>query len=110
MGESFAGEFEQMILLAVARLGPGAYGWSVARELEEVAGRAVSSGALYTTLNRLESKGWLTGRLEEGGEERGGRPRRYLTLTPAGATAVRRAREAMDCLWAGLDLRPGEAR
>jgi DNA-binding PadR family transcriptional regulator len=110
MGDGFAGELEQMILLAVLRLGDEAYGWSVAEELERVAGRAVSSGALYTTLGRLEEKGYLRSRLDEGGQARGGRPRRYLTVSAAGMAAVRRSRTAMDRLWAGVEPRAGEAR
>lgn len=105
MGGGFAGEFEQMILLAVVRLGDGAYGWTVAQELEEVAGRPTSSGALYTTLARLEQKGMLRAEEEaEGSSERGGRPRRYLTVTPAGLEAIQRARSAMDRLWDGVDV------
>jgi DNA-binding PadR family transcriptional regulator len=110
MSGEFPGEFEVMVMLAVMRLGEAAYGWTVARELEEVAGRAVSSGALYTTLGRLEQKGFLDAHEGAGGEERGGRPRRYLKVTPAGAAALGRSREAMDRLWAGVRLRPGAAR
>lgn len=110
MSGEFPGEFEVMVLLAILRLGEEAYGWTVARELEEVAGRSVSSGALYTTLNRLEQKGFLRARVGQGGEERGGRPRRYVTVTAEGAAAVRRSRVAMERLWAGLDPRLEEAR
>ena len=110
MGGEFLGEFEQMVLLAILRLGEDAYGWTVGEELEKVAGRSVSSGALYTTLDRLERKGLLDSRTGPGQPERGGRPRRYLTVTAKGVEAVRHAREAMDRLWASLDLFPGEAR
>jgi DNA-binding PadR family transcriptional regulator len=105
MGAGFAGEFEQMVLLAVVRLGDDAYGWAVAEELESVAGRPTSSGALYTTLARLEHKGLLRAEEEgEGSPERGGRPRRYLTVTPDGLEALRRARSAMDRLWDGVEM------
>jgi DNA-binding PadR family transcriptional regulator len=110
MSGDYPGEFEVMVLLAVLRLGDEAYGWTVARELEEVAGRSVSSGALYTTLRRLEEKGLLRAREVEGGAERGGRPRRYLKLTPSGAAALRRARAAMDRLWSGVVGRLGDVR
>jgi DNA-binding PadR family transcriptional regulator len=105
----FLGEFEVMVLLAVVRLGENAYGWTVAQELERVAGRSASSGALYTTINRLERKGLIRTRPGEGSEERGGRPRRYLAVTPVGAQALERARSALDRLWSGVDLRIGEA-
>ncbi len=110
MSGEFPGEFEVMVMLAVVRLGDDAYGWSVAQELERVAGRAVSSGALYTTINRLEQKGLLRTRQGEGTEDRGGRPRRYLALTPAGAESLRRARDAMKRLWAGVNAKLGEVR
>lgn len=109
MGGDFPGEFEQMVLLAILRLRADAYGWTVARELEEVAGRSVSSGALYTTLTRLEQKGHVRAREDAGGEERGGRPRRYLAVTPEGAAALTRAREAMGRLWEGVEPQPGGA-
>jgi PadR family transcriptional regulator, regulatory protein PadR len=105
----FPGEFEVMVLLAIVRLGEEAYGWTVAQELERVAGRSASSGALYTTINRLEQKGLIATRAGEGTEERGGRPRRYLSVTAEGAAALRRARTALDRLWAGVDLRAWEA-
>jgi len=110
MGGEFLGEFEQMVLLAVLRLGEEAYGWTVGGELEKVAGRSVSSGALYTTLDRLERKGLLRSHKGPGEAERGGRPRRYLSVTARGVEAVRHAREAMDRLWETVDLRPREAR
>jgi PadR family transcriptional regulator, regulatory protein PadR len=106
----YPGEFEVMVLLAIVRLGEEAYGWTVAQELERVASRSVSSGALYTTINRLEQKGLIRTRAGEGSEERGGRPRRYLSVTAEGAQALQRARAALDRLWAGVDLRAGEAR
>jgi DNA-binding PadR family transcriptional regulator len=110
MGGNYPGEFEVMVLLAIVRLGDEAYGWTVAQELERVAERPVSSGALYTTINRLEQKGLIRTRPGEGTEERGGRPRRYLAVTPAGAAALERARAALDRLWAGVNLRLGDVR
>lgn len=110
MSGEFPGEFEVMVMLAVLRLGDDAYGWTVAQELEDVAGRAVSSGALYTTINRLERKGLLRTREGEGTEDRGGRPRRYLAVTPAGADALERSRDAMNRLWQGVQGRLGAVR
>lgn len=110
MSGEFPGEFEVMVLLAILRLGDDAYGWTVAQELERVAGRTVSSGALYTTLSRMERKGLVRAREGEATDERGGRPRRYLMVTAAGGAALRRSREAMERLWAGVNPRLGEAR
>src|SRR5262245_45843413 len=74
------GELEQLILLAILRLDREAYGLSIARELERQAGRTLSRGALYTSLDRLEAKGWLRWRLESGGLERQGLPKRVYTV------------------------------
>jgi len=99
----FLGEFEQMVLLAILRLGEGAYGLVVRDELEAVAGRTPSSGALYTTLDRLERKGLIESRAGEVSVERGGRPRRYLKVTAAGMSALRHSRAALLRLWDSLE-------
>ena len=98
----YLGEFEHMVLLAVLRLGDAAYGLRVGDEIEALAERRPSSGALYTTLERLERKGYLTSRVaDEAGEARAGRPRRYYSLTPSAMSAMRRSRRALKRLWAG---------
>jgi DNA-binding PadR family transcriptional regulator len=97
------GEFEQVVLLAVLRLGQGAWGGRVLEEIRLRTGRRVSRGALYVTLDRLEEKGLLRARAGEATAERGGRPRRHLALTPSGLAALRRAREALLGLWQGLE-------
>jgi DNA-binding PadR family transcriptional regulator len=96
------GEFEQLVLLAVLRLGRDAYGLRIGDEIEAVAEREPSSGALYTTLDRLESKGLLRSLVEGDTDGRAGRPRRYYTITPEGLAAVRRSRRALMRMWAGL--------
>ncbi len=105
MGKSgHLGELEQMVLLAVLRLGDDdAYGSRVRDELQAKADRGVARGALYVTLDRLVEKGMLDTRVGDPTPGRGGRPRRYLTVTPAGITALRRARQALTNLWDGLD-------
>jgi len=100
---SALGELETLILLAVLRLGDGAYGVSVRDEMEERAGRRLSRGAVYTALKRLEAKGYLRGSLGEPVPVRGGRARRYLELTDEGLVAVRRATAQMDRMREGLD-------
>jgi DNA-binding PadR family transcriptional regulator len=103
----YLGEFEQMVLLAVLRLGEGAYGLAVRDELASVAGRSPSSGALYTTLDRLERKGLIESRAGETAPDRGGRPRRHLKLTAEGLAALRASREALLKLWDGCEASLG---
>jgi len=97
------GAFEQLLLLAVLRLDAEAYGASIARELEEIAGRAVSRGALYTSLDRLEDKGLLRWAAAKGTPARNGLPRRLYSVTPAGVAALRGSRETLRRMWKGLD-------
>ena len=100
----FLGEFEQMVLLAIIRLGDDAYGMTVRRELEETAGRNVTFGTVYGTLERLEEKGFVTSSHADPEPVRGGRARRYFKVEPAGELALARAREMMGKLWEGVRL------
>ncbi len=102
---AYLGEFEQLLLLAVLRLDTDAYGLDIARELEARAGRSVSRGALYTSLDRLEDKGLLRWKAAIGTDARGGLPRRLYTVTPAGVAALRASRETLRRMWRGLDQR-----
>lgn len=101
MPDTYLGEFEQLVLLAVLRLGQDAYGLRVGDEIERVADRRPSSGALYTTLDRLEQKAYLRSRTADASARRGGRPRRYYTLTDTGLDALRTSRRALLRMWAG---------
>lgn len=103
MSQEHLGEFEQMVLLSIMRLGDDAYGLAISAELERVAGRTPSSGALYTTLDRLERKGLVASRAGERTRERGGRPRRYVRVTPEGRAQLARARHTLMALWDGLE-------
>lgn len=104
MGDrAYLGELEQMLLWAILRLGDGAYGPAILAELEERVGRAVSPGALYATLDRLESKAMIGSRLADPEPGRGGRPRRYVRVTPEGRAALADVRSEWMSLWAGLD-------
>jgi PadR family transcriptional regulator PadR len=100
---AYLGEFEQLLLLAVLRLDVDAYGVEIARELETRAGRSVSRGALYTTLDRLEDKGLLRWKADAGGEARNGLPRRLYAVTPAGVAALRASRETLRRMWRGVE-------
>lgn len=99
----YLGEFEQLVLLAVLKLGDEAYAVPVRRAIEEAAARRVSRGALYTTLDRLEGKGLLASRMGHAASERGGRARRYHAVTPSGLRALRAARDAVSRLSTGLE-------
>ena len=101
--DTFLAEFEQMVALAVVRLGDGAYGAAIRREVELRTGRSVSHGASFVTLDRLERKGFVTSAVGSSTPGRGGRPKRYFRVTPAGAEVLRRTRAAFDRLWEGVD-------
>ena len=103
MTPRFLGEFEQMVLLAVLQLRAEAYAVGILEELDERAGRSVSRGSLYTTLERLEKKGLLEWTTEDGPPERGGHPRRLFALTARGINALQESRQALSRLWEGLD-------
>ncbi|HZM61591.1 MAG TPA: helix-turn-helix transcriptional regulator [Vicinamibacterales bacterium] len=102
------GEFEQVVLLAILRLGPEAYGVTIRREIAACTERDPAPGALYTTLDRLEDKGLVTSRYGDPTPERGGRAKRYFTVTARGVRAVARAQRAYQRLLKGLVL-PGVA-
>ena len=103
MPEIYLGEFEQIVLLAILRLGDDAYAIPVREEIEARTGRAVARGALYTALDRLEAKGCLRSTMSDPLPERGGRSRRYYAVTPGGLGALRASREALMALWRGVE-------
>ena len=102
------GEFEQVVLLAVLRLGDGAYGVSIRQEISAHTDRDPSPGALYTTLERLEDKGLAASRFGDPTPERGGRAKRYFTVTAKGLKALARAQRSYQRLLEGVTL-PGVA-
>ena len=97
------GDFEHVVLLALLRLGPEAYGTTIRREIEAQTGRTVSVGALYTALDRFERNGYVTSTLTDPTPERGGRAKRCFEVTPAGQRAVRLSREVLNRMWKGLE-------
>jgi PadR family transcriptional regulator, regulatory protein PadR len=106
----FLGEFEQLVLLALIRLGDEGYGMAVRRELETRAARDVSIGAVYATLDRLESKGMVKSKIAEATEERGGRVKKCFTITGAGARALERSQHAFRQMLEGLPPRWNPSR
>lgn len=101
--KKYLGELEQMVLMAILQLKKDAYGLNIMRELGDRGGRKVSPGALYATLDRLEGKGVVTSRFEDPASGRGGKPRRYLTVTSVGLAALQQARQAWQRLGEGLE-------
>lgn len=101
---SFLGEFEQLVLLAVLRLGKQAYGLSVRREIQERAGREVAIGAVYATLERLEEKGMVVSSMTEAMAERGGRAKRCFQVTGLGNEALRQSLRTVQQMSEGLRL------
>jgi DNA-binding PadR family transcriptional regulator len=99
----FLGELEEVVLLATLRLGRGAYGASILRELDAQAGRDVPRGSVYVTLDRLEEKGLVASRPGEPTPQRGGRARRLVAVTEAGLAALRRTQALRAQLLRGLD-------
>jgi PadR family transcriptional regulator PadR len=97
------GEFEQFVLLALLRLGEGAYGMLVRREIEQRTGREISIGAVYATLDRLEEKGFVESKAADATPERAGRGRRIFELTDSGLKTLQRAQRAMQSLVDGLE-------
>ena len=103
MSDIYLGELEQIVLLAVLRLGDEAYAVPILEQIEEQTGRKIARGALYTALDRLEAKGCLHSRLGDPLPERGGRARRYFTVTPPAVRALKDSRLALMRLWRGLE-------
>lgn len=103
--QTYLGEFEQIVMLAIVRLADEAYGAAIRREIEARGGRPVTIGAAYATLDRLVDKGYLRCREVPGGPERSGSARRYFTPTPKGIAALEDVRALQARMWRGIDLR-----
>lgn len=98
------GEFEQLVLLALLRLGNDAYGMEVREEIERRTGRQISYGAVYTTLDRLEKKGFVDHHMGEATAERGGRAKKFFRVLAAGREALRGTQKALGVMWEGVAL------
>jgi PadR family transcriptional regulator PadR len=95
-------DLELLILLAVARLTPKAYGVSIAHEIEMKGRRVLSLGTVYAVLERMEQIGFVTSELGDATPERGGRSKRFFRVTAAGLEQVRSTRKALSDMWKGL--------
>lgn len=96
------GEFEYLMLSAAARLGQDAYGAAIRQQIEHATGRRCSLGALYTTIDRLESKGLLRTWMGDPTAQRGGRPKRMVRVTPKGVRAARDFYAAVNRVTSGV--------
>ena len=101
------GEFEQVVLLSLASKKTEAAGGDVYETLVNATGREVSMAAVYITLSRMEGKGWVVARSEAPPTGEGGKPRRFFSLTPEAANALRSLRSQYDRLWEGARSHPG---
>ena len=100
----YLGEFEHIIVLALLRLENRAYGVTVRQEIEFRTHREVSLGAVYATLDRLETKGYVTSHRGDPTPERGGRSKRFFRVTANGMAAVNRTHRALQSMTEGLGL------
>ena len=95
-------DFELMILLAILRIGPSAYGVPIASEIERTGGRRVVVAAVYAALDRLERNGLVTSAVGDPTPERGGRAKRFFAVTPQGLRLVKDTQRALVALWKGV--------
>lgn len=93
------GEFEELVLLTVAALVNDAYSVGICDELEKYTKRSVKLGVVHAVLNRLEEKGFVKSKLGEATNTRGGKRKRYYTVTSAGKASLIKAKEVRDQLW-----------
>lgn len=109
MPRDYLGEFEQMVLLSILHLDDEAYGMAIMDFLKRRVGRKASRGTLYITLDRLESKGMIASTVAEPTPERGGRGKRFVTVTPEGVAELRKSMQAWSVLGRGLEDLLGDA-
>jgi PadR family transcriptional regulator, regulatory protein PadR len=102
MKGSNLGELEELVLLTTASLVSEAYSVSICDELEKRTGRNPRLGMVHAVLNRLEEKGFVKSKLGDATSERGGKRKRFYTLTSAGKSVLLRAREIREDLWASI--------
>jgi DNA-binding PadR family transcriptional regulator len=103
MPPDYIGEFEQVVLMTVLRLRDGAYGATIRDEIADRTGREVSVSAVYTTLERLEEKKLLRSRIGDPTPQRGGRRKRYFTLSAAGEQALQASWQRLKKAAEGLE-------
>ena len=98
------GEFEQIVLLAILRLGEEAYGVPIVEEIQRRTGREVSRTAVYVALTRLEKRGLVSSRMGDPTPERGGKAKRYFKVEPPAIERIRDSKDALVRMWDGLEV------
>ncbi len=93
------GEFEELVLLTIAALMSDAYSVAICDELERQTDRSAKLGVVHAVLNRLEEKGYVKSKLGEATSTRGGKRKRYYTMTNTGKAALIKSKELRDQLW-----------
>ena len=99
---NFVGEFEEIVLLTVMKMGEEAYGVGIKREIEGNLNRSVSIGALHTALQRMTDKGFVNSELGDATAERGGKRKRFFTVTDAGIEVLERAKSDRMKMWQSI--------
>ena len=107
MSRESLGHFELLVLLALLRHGEEAYGVPIARAIEHSTGKPVILASVYNTLERLEQKGLVRSTMGQPTSERGGRAKRYFSMTTAGLREARAAKKALTVLWRGIPVHEG---
>jgi PadR family transcriptional regulator len=102
---AYLGDLEEIVLLAVARCEPQAYGMRIRQEIEDQTGRSLAIGAVYASIERLEDKGYIKAARPPDAGDRDPRARRFFAVTAAGAHAAQETAALRDRLWRGLRLR-----
>ncbi len=107
MSRESLGHFELLVLLALLRVGDEAYGVPIADAISQSTGKRVILASVYNTLERLEEKGFVNSTVGQPTPERGGRAKRYYSITTAGLREVRNAKKALTVLWRGIPVHEG---
>ena len=107
MSRESLGHFELLVLLALLRQGDEAYGVPIAHAIAQSTGKRVILASVYNTLERLEEKGLVDSSIGQPTPERGGRAKRYFSITEAGLREVRAAKKALTVLWRGIPVHEG---
>lgn len=97
--KSYLGEFEHVVMLSIISLKDNAYGVTIRQNLNDMISREVSIGALYSTAERLENKGLLSSKKSGASAERGGKAKRYFTVTALGIQALQDTKKHLYVLW-----------
>lgn len=97
--KTYLGEFEHLVLLSIHHLTTNAYGVTIRQHLKKTIDREVSIGALYSTAERLEKKGYISSKKGEAKAERGGKAKRYFTLTAQGITSLAETKSKLELMW-----------